>query len=582
MQSTHLRQVATLALALSQLVACSGETGGTPGAGMVPQPGQVGDGTGTTGTGVNPGALPTSDTGPGLVPGNPVNEPGLGPSASACATGLDAGVTPLTRLTSQQYQNSVRRLLGVDIDVDSLSGADERGGAFVANVSASIGELVVEQYKAGAEAAAAMADLPSLLPCATQDEACARQFIVEVGARAYRRPLTEAQISALLGVFAVGDDFQGGVRLVLEAILQSPHFIYHVEDYSDPGQPVRPLDGYSLAARLSFALQNTIPDDELFQAGASGELLDPVSLRAHAERLIQTEEGGVTIADFHTQWLGLSELERASKDEALFPDFDDAMKRDMLSETRRFADYVVRYGDSRFETLFNAPYTFLEGSLFELYGIAEPPAHDPLAPLALTQEERGGLLTQAAYLALHSHANQSSPILRGTHVRESLLCQTLPDPPPDVDDTPPTLDPDATTRERFAQHTEDAACAGCHALIDPIGLGFENYDAIGRFRREENGQPIDASGEVLGLGSAGQTFDGVRQLSQLIATSPQAQDCMATQWFQYLLSRPEHPADACSSESARAAFEGSDFNIRELILSIVTSDSFRHTKGQSL
>jgi hypothetical protein len=247
----------------------------------------------------------------------------------------------------------------------------------------------------------------------------------------------------------------------------------------------------------------------------------------------------------------------------------------MEQETVRFADWVIRRGDAKLSTLLTSNQSFPSGPLYDLYGVTAPEAQDPLEPIALDPQERSGLLTHASLLAQHAHGDQTSPIARGVLVRENVLCQTLPTPPENVNNTPPDPDPELTTRERFALHTEDPTCKACHQLIDGIGFGFENYDAVGRFQSEENGKSIDASGDIVGTEDIDGTFDGVVALSQILADSASVQSCMARQWFRFAFGRVESDGDAAQLDSLEEGFAESGFDIRELILSIVRSDAFR-------
>jgi hypothetical protein len=246
----------------------------------------------------------------------------------------------------------------------------------------------------------------------------------------------------------------------------------------------------------------------------------------------------------------------------------------MRDEATGFADFVIRRGDGRLQTLLSAPFTVAGTDLLALYGATAPAAADGTVQLDPTQ--RAGLLTQAAFLAAHSHANQTSPVHRGLAVRKNLLCTSLPDPPANVNNTPPEPDPNATTRQRFEQHRADPTCAGCHQLLDPIGVGFENYDAIGRYRMTENNLPIDAHGELVGTASG--AFTGAVELAQRLSTSPEVRDCLGKQWFRFSLGRSEGAEDACSLARVKEEFAASDFNVKKLLLALVTSDSFRYRK----
>ena len=501
---------------------------------------------------------------------------------------VTVGVSPLRRLTRSQYDNTVRDLLGVTGNPSEALSPDEKAGTFFSNGTAPVTELVAEQYMRVAEdiAQTVMADVATLVPCAAgaDEAACGEQFVDDFGLRAFRRPLSDEERAVLVALFEEGraaEGLAGGLRMVVQTVLQSPQFLYHVE----LGMPQAPDDGgaedivalgdYELASKLSYFLWDSMPDDALLDAAAAGELADPEALRAQAERLLEDDRAADAIASFHRQWLHLDALSVLEKNPEAYPDFDTELREAMANETTRFADWVIRNDDARLETLLTASYSFPEGPLFDLYGLPDD-FHDPTLPVELDPSQRAGLLTHAGVLAMHAHADQSSPVRRGKLVRETILCTPLAPPPPEVDVVPPPVDPNATTRERFDQHRSDPACAGCHVLIDPVGFGFEHYDAIGRWRDTEAGQPVDASGELVGTDDINGEFDGAIELSERLASSEQVRTCLAEQWFAFGFGRAPADDDACSFDAMVEAFEASDHDIRALLLSMVTTDSFRY------
>jgi hypothetical protein len=501
----------------------------------------------------------------------------------ACPDGPSVGPWYLRRLTGEQLDNTVRDLLGTDRRPSESLPPDEAVGPFASNVTAPVTNAMVEDFMDVAEelAAEAVTDLDALLPCDPDDigeDACASAFVETFGRRAYRRPLTDDEQAALFDLYQAGRDeagFTAGIRLVVQAALQSPYFLYHAEfGELDEGDAVA-LTQYELAGRLSYFLWNTMPDDELFAAAEAGVLGDREGLRAEAERMIVDGRARDAIASFHLQWLGIADIESAEKDTDAYPEFTPALRRAMKAETATFTDYVIRYTDGTLGTLLTAPYSFPDGGVFGIYGVQEPVGGDDTTPVGLDPSQRAGLLTQPSVLAVHAHAAQSSPIRRGVLLRENLLCQMLPEPPPDVDNTPPDLDPDATTRERFEQHRADPACAACHELIDPIGFGFEHYDAVGRYRDVENDNPIDGSGALGGTDVDG-SFDGAVELAYRLAESDDVRSCVAAQWFRFAFGRIETEADACSRAAIDDAFADSGYRIPDLMLAIVTSDAFRY------
>jgi len=525
------------------------------------------------------------------VPRDPVLTPGAGGGAVTpqvderldCAS-PHVAATSLRRMTREQYDNSTRDLLGIDGHPSLALSADEKLAAFFSNSVSPPTRLAVEQYRDVAEDLAARAsqrDLQQLTGCAVADQnaACVERFVESFGRRAFRRPLGSEEVARYRALFesAASRSFADGVRLVLTGMLQSPSFIYHLELTPAPaGAAVTLLNGYELASRLSFALWNTVPDQELLDAAAAGQLDSRDGVKRAAQRLLQSERARDALASFHLQWLGLDGLLDLTKDAALFPTFDDGLKAAMRQETVDFADFVIRRGDGRLETLLRAPYTVAAPNVLSLYGAGLKAGADGTVPLDPSQ--RAGLLTQAAFLAEHAHSNQTSPVHRGLAVRKNLLCTELPDPPMNVNNTPPAPDPSATTRQRFEQHRRDPSCAGCHRLLDPVGVGFESYDAVGRYRSTENGLAIDSAGELVDAGAASGAFTGAVELAKRLATSDSVRACVQKQWFRFSLGRFEGTEDACTLQQLQQDFASSGYDVRQLLLSLVTSDAFRYRK----
>lgn len=507
-----------------------------------------------------------------------------GTTVSACVPGPPSvGVAPLRRLTRSQYNNTIRDLLGIATNPAATFSQDEKVGPFFSNATAPISELGAEQYLNAAEAladTAATTKLATLAPCdaAGDQAACGAKFVDTFGLRAFRRPLVADERARMVTLFESGrttDGYAEGVRRVIQAMLQSPQFLYQAELGEKPagGQDVIPLDGYLLASRLSFYLWDSTPDTELLRAAGAGELTTPAALRAQATRLITDQRAAASIASFHRQWLGMDQLPSLEKDTAVYKAYTPALRDAMAAETDRFTDYVVRSGDGKLETLLTAPFSFItDKSLADLYGVTMP--SDPTKPVNMNPGQRAGLLTQASVLATQSHAEQGSPIRRGKMVREQLFCQTLSPPPPGADLTPPKLNPNLSTRDRFDMHRTQKECAACHALIDPIGYGFENYDGIGGFMATEAGKAVDATGTLTGTDVDG-NFNGVLELSQKLSHSELVRSCVAEKWFNFGLGRTIGAAEACSMAGVMNVFKKSN-NIRELLVELVATDAFRY------
>jgi hypothetical protein len=241
----------------------------------------------------------------------------------------------------------------------------------------------------------------------------------------------------------------------------------------------------------------------------------------------------------------------------------------MWEETKSFVDFVVRQGDGRLETLLTSPLAMPSPALAPLYGLAPGAAFAPMDPLV-----RSGILTHPSVLAVHAHSDQSSPVKRGAFIRDRVLCTPLPDPPPTVNDNPPVVDPNATTRQRFEQHRADPVCGSCHNLLDPVGFAFERYDGMGLYRTMEGNLPIDASGNLTGTNDSDGPFQDGVELTKRFAASQQVRDCMATQWLRYAVRRDESDADACSQHQIRTAFRESG-DMKQLVKAVAQSDAFR-------
>jgi len=510
-----------------------------------------------------------------------------------CVPGqINVGGSPLQRLTRDQYQNSVQDLLGLTgVSTDGIT-PDEKFGPFASNVAASVTDLVVDQYTRSAEnlakAALAKAKWDTLVSCdhtAMGDDGCAGQFIQKFGMRAYRRPLTSAEIGRYTTeykAFATGG-YDQGIRVVVETMLQSPNFLYRLE--TTPAKPAQgnavSLNPFELATRLSFFLWNSTPDDQLLAAASSSSLMSDQGVRTQALRMLGDPRARDTIASFHTQWLDVQGMSGVVKDPATYPIYSDAVSAAMAKETVDFADYVVRSGDGTLRTLLTAPFTIAPDVLLPVYGVARPASAGAQDPVPLDPKQRAGILTQLAFLAVHGHANQSAPVQRGKAIRQNVLCEPVPDPPPNVNTTPPNPAPGATTRQRFAAHESVAACAACHGLIDNIGFGLEAFDGIGQYRTTDGGKPVDAQGSFVGTADLNGTFDGAIDMANKLANSAEVSACVTSQWLTYALGRAQTPDDACSLKRLVTAFNGSGQNIKDLLVQIVSADSFRYRQASA-
>jgi hypothetical protein len=495
-----------------------------------------------------------------------------------------AGVAPLHRLTREQYANTVRDLLGFHDGVAADLPVDEGAGGFYSNAIAPVTELQLEKYRTAAEhlALQAVKNLPALVPCDAADgeAACAARFVERFGRRAYRRPLTPAEQQRYLALYTEGrshSDFAGGVRLVLETMLQSIHFLYRFEP-AGPGAAVAPLPPYAMASRLSYFLWNTTPDETLLAAAEAGALDSADGVAAQAVRMIADGRFRDAATSFHLQWLGVSELEGKEKRKKIHPLWSPELRTAMREETERFVDHVLREGDGRLETLLTAPYSIIDGPLYDLYGVKKTAGG--WQQVALDPKQRAGLLTQASVMTVHAHWDSPSLVHRGKLIREKLLCEVLPPPPPEVNNTLPAADPKVSMRERFEEHRSDVSCARCHRLIDPLGAPFEMYDGIGNFRTMDGPAPVDSEGELRGTSKNDGPVNNAVELVKRLASADEVRTCVARQWLRFALGREEAPEEAPSLAAAMSVFRESGYRIPALVVAITKTDAFRYQREQ--
>jgi len=519
----------------------------------------------------------------------PTDPDELRAACDASGDTLSLGLTKLRRLTKRQINATLRDLLGIEEDAAAGLAPDEHLGPFENNAITPITSLLVEQHQelAKAVAASTLGRQDEITGCSLESEGatCAASFIEEFGRRAFRRPLSAEEVAGFVELYELGEsgvDAQNGFRLLMEGFLQSPSFLYHVDVPASGQVSTAPeaAEQYTLASRLSYFLWNSMPDDALLDQAEAEALADPSALEAEITRMLADDKAAEAIALFHESWLEVADLRNRSKDGDLFPSYDDALASAMLAETGRFSDQVIRAGDGLLTTLLTADFTYPEGPLFELYGLTEPAEFAVGDQVSVASTERSGIFTQPAFLTRHAHANQTSPVHRGIIIRENLLCQTMQPPPPGVDNVVPEPNEATTTRERILQHQTDSSCANCHSLIDPLGLAFEHFDAIGAYRTEDGLGAVDASGEFTNTRDDLEgTFTDAAGMMAMMAAASEVQDCVANQWFRFALGRMESLDDACSLVDLHDGFVASGGNIKTLLFLIAQSDAFTHVRS---
>ena len=509
-------------------------------------------------------------------------------NAPVCTGGInDPGPSPIRRLTRFEYDATVRDLLGDDSNPSKNFPSEEESHGFTNNADVmGVTPVLAEQYMVTAETLAlrAVTKMVFVLPCdpATAGEGpCAKAFITSFGLKAFRRPLEDDEIADYLAVFSEGKtqtgEFRGGVRFVMSSMLQSPSFLYRVEEVATGTAPV-PVGPYEMASRLSYLLWGSMPDDELFKAAADKRLGTPAEIEAQARRMIKDPRAEKMVAHFHNEWLGLKGIDGLLKATDVYPEWSNDLRTDLKQETEMFLNEVF-WRDGTLDAFFTAPYTFVNARLARLYGLPAPSGSGFIKTDTSTiPGQRFGYLTQGGFLSLEAKPNQPSPIHRGKFVRERLLCDILPPPPNNIIIRPPDVTPGSTSRERFEQHTKDASCRQCHQLMDPIGFGFENYDGIGKYRATDSGKAIDNKGKFVNTLDLDGEFVGTEELAKKLAGSKQVSDCIVSQWFHYGYGRVESDADKCTVDRLQKAYVAAKRDARELLVQLALADSFRYRR----
>jgi hypothetical protein len=502
---------------------------------------------------------------------------------------VDPGPAPLRRLTRFEYNNTVRDLLGDATKPGDALPPEELGNGFGNDAdSLTASRLLAERHVEVARQIAARATegpkLATLVGCATTtaaaDETCVKAFIGSFGGRAFRRPVEAVDADLYLALWkqvrAAGGSFDSAARAVIEAILQSPRFLYRIEIGEAPtaNAPYAKVDTYELASRLSYFLWATMPDAALFEAARTGKLATRADVRVQAERMLKDPRAQEVLRYFDGVLFRLEGSERLQRSATEHPAFV-GMAPLLKQESERFLDHVIWEGPGDLGTILSAPFTFMNAKIAKFYGVTTgAPTTDRLEKVSLDPAQRAGILTHSILLTMTTPGAHTNPTLRGVFVLERLLCAPPPDPPPSLNPVEPKYDPAQTTRERFAVHSNNAICSGCHQLIDPIGFLFENYDAVGRWRTKDNNKPIDAAAEVVGDVDVKGRYASAVELIGKLGKSEQARRCFVNHMFSFGYGRPETDRDRCSRASLDGAFAASGGKAKDLLIAMTQTDAF--------
>ncbi len=545
------------------------------------------------------GAACTGEIGKG-VPGN--QQPSGGGTTGIGGSGVGAGTLPPTtcastttrapmrRLTRFEYNNSARDLLDDKSYPANALPSEELGNGFGndADQQAVVAALV-EQYVTVAETmavtATAPAHLAALAPCAARvtdaasETACAHTIADSFTPKAWRRALAAGEADGLVALFTsirATADFPTAVAAMLEAIFQSPEFLYRPEfgvgvaGRTDVKQPT----SEEMASRLSFLFWGSVPDDALRAAATAGQLTTPAGIRTQAQRLLADPKVRDVVRFFFDKLLPIESTSQLERDTVnLYKTFNGKIGGLMRTETQTFLENEIFNGPGTWPGVFTAKYTYVNADLANYYGLRgvtgdtfQKVMLDPLTT------HRGGLLTQAGVLSGPIHTNNSNPVVRGSFIVQKLMCQIIPKPTGAIAAkvTPPDPNSAATARQRFSTHSTDPVCHGCHTNMDPFGFALENFDPVGLWRDQENNVAIDASGDAPILGK----FNGAIEMEVQLAASEQVQQCFASQWMNFGYGRSLTDAEACGVESVRSKFKDTGYNIQELLLALTQSEHF--------
>ncbi len=513
---------------------------------------------------------------------------------AAVALPAEASAARVRVITGTQYANMIADVFGADIKPGQPFPPLRRTDGLLASGAASAGVTAGDIMKLQRSAAAVATqvvdngnlerEIPShrdsLVPCKPAnlegpDDACARLFIKQTGRLLFRRPLTDAKVAEYVGkahsAAEKNKDFYVGLSGVLEGWLVDPMVLMIADTTeNDPKHPGHQrLDAYSLASRLSFFLWNTVPDDAMLKAADSGEILTPKGRAKIVDMMLSSPKLENGVRAFFDDMFAFDDFDNLSKDSTVYPVVTGTALKEAREQTlRTIADHLItRRGDYR--DLFTTRHTFMSPALAAVYQVATRPGWTPYDFPATSP--RAGILTHVSFLAVHSHPARSSVTLRGKALRELFLCQKVPAPPPNVDfsalEDPKS--PFKTARERVAFHLKNPVCAGCHKIMDPMGLALENFDGGGQFRAEEKGAPIDSSGVL-----DGKEFKDLAGLGVVLHDHPSLPQCLVKRVYAYGSGGPLTNADDAQIAALQKVFADGGYRVPELMRAIAVSDAF--------
>ncbi len=559
-----------------------------PGGGSASLGGDGNLGVGATGATSTMGGSGTTPGGANGSGGSTIGvaQPPIGVPAPRACTGNSPGPRKLRRLTASQYEATLRDLFK-DPSVPKVTIFDDSQVlGFTADADALVVQgLTGQQLFDYAEQVANWAvknKLSTLSSCTSADSNCRQSFIKSFGKRAFREPLTEEQVSAYEALMTEEESFSDGAEAVLTAMLQSPNLLYRRElgPVNASGNTVN-LTPYEVASSLSYLLIGSMPDEQLFAAADNGQLSNKDQLDQQFTRLLQDPKSQDALMGFFNGWLTLGRFDTTVKDDTVLK-LTDSLRSSMKGETRSFILELFKSGGTVAD-LFSANYTFLNQELAQFYGInAAGLSNDQFSKVMLDASSRRdvGVLAHADVLTGNADSAISSPVFRGKLVRTRLLCGMILPPPANLDTKLKPSQKTETTREHFAAHSQDPNCAGCHRLMDPIGFGFEHYDAFGRWRDQENGIDIDTSGVIYGTAQGDVPFDGLSELGTFLANSEDVKACAVRFWAYYAYGSASWNEDACTYSAIQSEAASGGTKLRDILAAIVHAPHFTQRLAQ--
>jgi hypothetical protein len=510
----------------------------------------------------------------------------VNPPAFAPAPGM------LRRLTRTQFRNAMNDVFGYAVDITTLDS--DSWDANFASIGASVvvtSDQGAEQYNTAIENAVNVVfsdttkrtQFVGCTPTGQSNDTCLRGYIQKLGSRAWRRPLTSSELDGFGSLAASASTTLAsaveGARWATVELFESPNFIYRPELGAPASSGGLRFSGYEMAGRLSFLIWNSLPDQMLLDQATSGTLATADGIRTAATRMLDASAGRESVGNFAEEYMRLDRIVTQAKDPSLFPAYGTNLQTAMVRDMRDTWASLAFDDQTSAMNLFTTTKVVVNADLATLYGL------DPTGLTSTTFKTtslpadgpRIGILSKAGLLSEFANQQSGSPTLRGKFIRESLMCLTVPPPPPGVNtaavDQPTTVP--MTKRQRLEAHRAAAACAGCHALMDPLGLPLESYDAIGKYRTTDNGLPVDPTS----------TFDGQpvadsRGLGVAASQSVTVAQCLVQKYYAYAMGYPLRDVDGSVLNALATAFNASGFKLRDLILAVVTNDAFSSVAPQ--